>query len=168
MDVRWVGVHPPVFFNDKWFSRSLFLTVAILSASSFCCAAATSTPPSWGAAWREVSLPTAVSSSSRWPSATDPEESQNWPGVNAKAHLRDVLLKGKAQYSWAPCTYYFRSPPFYTKNIVYLFPKQATLMRRSTALSFSPQLVFPAHLHWQSLPQKRLQQQQWLYLAWLP
>ncbi len=55
----------------------------------------------------------------------------------------EVLLKGKAQYSWAPCTNQFISSPFLIENIVYVFTKQATLMRSLTVLNLSPQLVFP-------------------------
>jgi len=51
------------------------------------------------------------------------------------AQTRETLLKGKSQYSWPPCTNWFRSAPFTT---------QATLMRRSTVLSLSLQLLFPA------------------------
>jgi hypothetical protein len=47
----------------------------------------------------------------------------------------EVLLKGKAQYSWPPCTNLFRSAPFYIENIIYRFTKQATLIRRSTVLN---------------------------------
>jgi len=43
-------------------------------------------------------------------------------GVN-----REVLLWGKAQYSWPPCTYQFRSARFYTKNIILLFYKTSYL-----------------------------------------
>ncbi len=48
---------------------------------------------------------------------------------------REVLLKGKAQYGWPACTNYFRSAPLYIEIIIYLFTKQATLVRRSTVLS---------------------------------
>jgi len=54
------------------------------------------------------------------------------------------LLKGKAPYGLPPCTNYFRSAPFYIEHIIYLFTKQATLMRRSTVLSLPSQLGFPA------------------------
>ncbi len=33
----------------------------------------------------------------------------------------EVLLKGKAQYGWPPCTNEFRSAPFYIESIIYLF-----------------------------------------------
>ncbi len=56
---------------------------------------------------------------------------------------REVLLKGKAQYSWPPCTNQFRSQPFHIENISYFFTKQTTLMRRSIVLSLPLQLMFP-------------------------
>ncbi len=47
-----------------------------------------------------------------------------------------VSQKGKAQYSWPPCTNQLRSTPLYIENIICLsLTKQATLMRRSTVLS---------------------------------
>ncbi len=58
--------------------------------------------------------------------------------------IREPLLKGKASYSWPPCTNYFRSAAFDTSNIIYLLTNQANFMRRSTVLSLSLQLVFPA------------------------
>ncbi len=56
---------------------------------------------------------------------------------------REPLLKGTAQYSWPLCTNQCRSQPFHIENIVYLFTKQATLMRRSIVLRLPLQLVFP-------------------------
>ena len=47
-----------------------------------------------------------------------------------------TLTKGKALYSWPPCT-------FDTANIIYFFTNLATLVRRSTVLSLPLQLVFP-------------------------
>jgi hypothetical protein len=41
----------------------------------------------------------------------------------------------------------FRSAPFCIANIIYFFPKQATLMRRSNVLSLPLQLEFPAGNH---------------------
>jgi hypothetical protein len=46
----------------------------------------------------------------------------------------EPLLKGMAKYSWSPCTYSFRSAAFYIIKIIYLFTKQAALMRRSMVL----------------------------------
>jgi hypothetical protein len=48
-------------------------------------------------------------------------------------------------------TNYFRLAHFYMENIIFLFTKQATLMRRSTVQSLPNQLVFPAttFIHWQ-------------------
>ncbi len=57
---------------------------------------------------------------------------------------REVLLKGKAQYSWPPCTKWFNQLLFILQILFTFFTKQATLMRRSTVLSLPPQLVFPA------------------------
>ncbi len=55
-----------------------------------------------------------------------------------KRPCRKALLKGKAQYSWPPCTNLFRSAPFYIKILFPFFTKQATLMRRSIVLSLPP------------------------------
>jgi hypothetical protein len=33
----------------------------------------------------------------------------------------ETLLKGKAQYSWPPCTNLFRSAPLYIENIIYIY-----------------------------------------------
>ncbi len=52
------------------------------------------------------------------------------------------LLKGKAQYSWPPCTNKFRTDTFDNANIIYFSTKQATLMRRSTVLSLPLQKEF--------------------------
>jgi hypothetical protein len=38
---------------------------------------------------------------------------------------REALLKGKAQYSWPPCTNYFGLAHFDIENIIYLYIKQA-------------------------------------------
>ncbi len=38
---------------------------------------------------------------------------------------REVLLKGKAKYSWPPCTNQFRSAPYYFENIIYLWYKMS-------------------------------------------
>ncbi len=35
----------------------------------------------------------------------------------------EVLLKGKVQYGWPPCTNQFRSAPFYIENTINLFYK---------------------------------------------
>ncbi len=39
----------------------------------------------------------------------------------------EVLLRGKAQYSWPPCTNQFRSAPFYIENVMDLFYKTSYL-----------------------------------------
>jgi hypothetical protein len=56
--------------------------------------------------------------------------------------MQGILTEGKAQYDWPPCTK-FRSSHFDIENIIYLFTKQANLVRRSTVLSLPSQLVFP-------------------------
>jgi len=53
-------------------------------------------------------------------------------------------MKGKAKYSWPPCTKKFESAAFEIENIIYFLTKWASLMSRSTVLSLPPQLVFPA------------------------
>ncbi len=63
---------------------------------------------------------------------------------DTKTATSEVLPQGNAQYSWPPCTNEFRSAPLYIENSIYLFTKQATLMRRSTVLSLPPQSIFPA------------------------
>jgi len=55
-----------------------------------------------------------------------------------KCFTMKVFLKGKAQYSWPPCTKQSRSGPF-----IHLFTKQFILMWTSSVLSLFPQLVFP-------------------------
>jgi hypothetical protein len=40
---------------------------------------------------------------------------------------REVLLKGKAQYCWPPCTNLFRSAPFYIENDICVFNKTGYL-----------------------------------------
>jgi hypothetical protein len=50
--------------------------------------------------------------------------------------------EGVAQYGWPPCTNEFRLANFYIENFIYFFTKLATLMRRSSVLSFPLRLVF--------------------------
>ena len=58
---------------------------------------------------------------------------------------REPFMKGmKAQYCWPPCTNLLISATFDFAKIIYVFTKQATLIRRSTALNLPPQLIFPA------------------------
>ncbi len=63
--------------------------------------------------------------------------------VSTILFYRETLLKGKAQYSWPPCTNLFR-----LVFIIYFLTKQATLKRRSTVLSLPFQLVFPDFLYY--------------------
>jgi hypothetical protein len=58
--------------------------------------------------------------------------------------IREVSLKRKAQYGSPPDTNLYGSAPSYIKNTNYLVAKPDTLIRRSTVLSLSPQVVFPA------------------------
>ncbi len=87
---------------------------------------------------------------------TAPESVQAYSGSYVKSlmiklfilFLRDItnrepLLKGKAQYSWPPRINSFRLAAFDIENIIYFLTKQASLMRMSTVLSLSLQLVFP-------------------------
>ncbi len=55
------------------------------------------------------------------------------------ACTREVLLRGKVQYSWPPV---FGSAAFVNSNFTYFFTKQATLMR-SNVLCLLFQWVFP-------------------------
>jgi hypothetical protein len=52
--------------------------------------------------------------------------------------IREVLLKGKAQYSWPPCTNQFRSTPFYIENIINLFYKTSYLNEEVNCTEPSP------------------------------
>ncbi len=40
-----------------------------------------------------------------------------WPSNNE----REVLMNGKAQYSWPLCTNYFRLVPSYIESIIYIY-----------------------------------------------
>jgi hypothetical protein len=55
----------------------------------------------------------------------------------------NAYWRGKAQYSWPPCTNKFRPAFFENAKIIYFFTKQATLIRRSNVLSLSLRLAFP-------------------------
>ncbi len=52
------------------------------------------------------------------------------PKVTQLLKTKEALLKGKAQYSWPPCTNSFRSASFDIANIIYYFTKQAPIIRR--------------------------------------
>ncbi len=60
---------------------------------------------------------------------------------------REVLLKGKAQYSWPPCINQFRSAPFYIENIINLFYKTSYLNKEVNCTEPSPLISIP----WSSL-----------------
>ncbi len=40
------------------------------------------------------------------------------------SHTKEPLLKGKDQYSWPPCTNYFRSAAFDKVNIIYFLQNE--------------------------------------------
>jgi hypothetical protein len=61
--------------------------------------------------------------------------------------VKETLLKGKAQYSWPPCTNLFRSAPFYIENIIYIFNKTSYLNEEVNCTKPSPQLAFPGLVH---------------------
>ncbi len=56
---------------------------------------------------------------------------------------REVLLKGKAQYGWPPCTNQFRSAPFYIENIINLFYKTSYLNEEVNCTEPSPLAIIP-------------------------
>jgi hypothetical protein len=62
-------------------------------------------------------------------------------------YVREVLLRGKTQYSWPPCTNYFRSALFTLKILFSFFTQQATLMRKEVKLYCPPLLVFTGYVH---------------------
>ncbi len=51
---------------------------------------------------------------------------------------KEVLLKGKAQYSWPPCTNQFWSSPFYIENIINLSYKTSYLNEEVNCTEPSP------------------------------
>ncbi len=57
---------------------------------------------------------------------------------------REVLLKGKDQYSWPPCTNKFRSAPFNIEKIINIFYKTSYLNEEVNCTENSRHLVFPA------------------------
>ncbi len=50
----------------------------------------------------------------------------------------EVLLKGKAQYGWPPCTNKFRLAPFYNENIIKVFYKTSYLIEEVNCTEPSP------------------------------
>jgi len=57
--------------------------------------------------------------------------------------VREVLLKGKTQYGWPPCTNQFRSAPFYIENIINLFYKTSYLNEEVNCIEPSPLVSIP-------------------------
>ncbi len=55
-----------------------------------------------------------------------------------RCYIMEVLLKGKAEYSWPPCTNLFRLDPFYIENIIYLFYKTSYLNEEVKCTEPSP------------------------------
>jgi hypothetical protein len=49
------------------------------------------------------------------------------PGFTLEGFSKEVLLKGKAQYSWLPCTNLLRLAPFYIVKFFHLFYKTSYL-----------------------------------------
>ena len=58
----------------------------------------------------------------------------------------DITYYWRGRLNTVPCSFSFKSAPFCIDNIFYLFRKQGTLIRGSTALSLPPQLEFPANV----------------------
>jgi hypothetical protein len=56
---------------------------------------------------------------------------------------QEILTEGEGSVQLTSFTNWIRTAHFYIENIIFLFTKQATLMRRPTVLSCPPQLVFP-------------------------
>ncbi len=56
----------------------------------------------------------------------------------ALARVREILLKGKAQYDWPPCTNQFRSAPLYIENIINLFYKTSYINEEVNCTEPSP------------------------------
>ncbi len=70
---------------------------------------------------------------------------QRW---HCKPTYREPLLKGKAQYSWAPCTNKFRSGGFHIENIIYLWYKTSYLNEEVNCIEPSPSARVPGHLYY--------------------
>ncbi len=62
---------------------------------------------------------------------------------------KEPLLKGKAQYSWPPCTNLFRFVSFEFACIIYSFAKQVTFVEEVNRTEPSPLVSVPRFL---SLP----------------
>jgi len=60
-----------------------------------------------------------------------------------ESFTREVLLEGKAQYAWPPCTNQFRSAPFNIETIINLFYKQSNLNEEVNCTEPSPLVSIP-------------------------
>jgi hypothetical protein len=60
---------------------------------------------------------------------------------------REVLLKGKAQYGWPPCTNQSISAPFYIENIINLFYKTSYFNEEVNSTEPSPLVSIPWSTH---------------------
>ncbi len=68
-----------------------------------------------------------------------------WSGEVSKiwSITREPLLKGKAQYSWPPCTNLFRLVSFDIANIILLFHKTSYLNEEVNCIEPSPLVGIP-------------------------
>ncbi len=57
--------------------------------------------------------------------------------------VKKVLLKGKAQYSWPPCSNRFRSAPFYIEDIINLLYKTSFLNKEVNCTESPPLVSIP-------------------------
>ncbi len=75
----------------------------------------------------------------------DPKESLEtaFLGFVSRAELETKVLKGKAQYTWSPCTNLFRSAPFYIEHIIYIFNKTTYLNEDVNRTDSSPSVSIP-------------------------
>jgi len=60
-----------------------------------------------------------------------------------KSYTREPLMKGKAQYSWPPCTNLLRLAPFYIENIIYICYKTSYLNEEVNGTEPSPSVSVP-------------------------
>jgi hypothetical protein len=63
--------------------------------------------------------------------------------IDNKHCTSETLLKGKAQYSWPPCTNLFISAPFYIENSIYIFNKTSYLNEEVNCTEPSPSVSNP-------------------------
>ncbi len=65
-------------------------------------------------------------------------------GLLVNSLIKEYQLKGKAQYSWPPCTNWFRSAAFDNANIIYFLTKTRYLDEEVKRTEPSLKLGFPA------------------------